>query len=596
MARRNRTGRLEERLEGIGICQGVAIGTAFLVDDPRGRLVRRRVGEAEIEREAERFHEAVRVAQEQLKETKERLRSALGDDYAAILDAHLLMLQDRSIGHQVEEFIRDNHANAEWAVREVTNHLLEVYAEITDDYLQARGSDIEDVANRLISILSGTGPHDLNELSEDAILVADDLLPSVTADLEAERVCGFVTNVGGWASHTAIIARSLGIPAVAGLRSITSRVRSGETIVVDGSAGLVVLRPSPDTLRFYHEQRAREQQQHAHDIEERELPSLTRDGVHVALRANIDLAEEIETMRRYNAAGIGLYRSEFLYAQAAQGLPSEGEQYEVYKLLAETSGEAGAIIRTFDLGGDKLHLEGFKAERNPALGLRAIRLSFAVEHVFRTQLRAILRAAEHGRLKLVLPLISNPDELRHAKHVIAEVERELRQEKIRHAEDIEIGVMIEVPSAVLLAEHMAREADFFSLGTNDLTQYILAVDRGNEGVNHLFEPLHPGVLRAIKLLADAASRARIPVSVCGEMAANPAHAVVLLGLGLRDLSMAPNAIPLIRRVVRAVDTAAAREIAEHALTLPTPAEVTRYVQSEVAKYGAQFFAAPAYAS
>jgi phosphoenolpyruvate-protein phosphotransferase (PTS system enzyme I) len=596
MARRNKTGRLEERIEGIGICPGVAIGTAFLVDDPRGRLIRMRVRESDLEREIERFHEAVRVAQEQLKETRERLRTALGDDYAAILDAHLLMLQDRSIGHQVEEFIRDNHANAEWAVREVTNHLLAVYAELTDDYLQARGSDIEDVANRLIGILSGTQPRELSQLSDEAILVADDLLPSVTADLDAERVRGFITNAGGWASHTAIIARSLGLPAVAGLHSITSRVRSGETLIIDGSAGLVILRPSPDTLRFYVEQHEREQQQLVHDLEERELPAVTRDGVPVALRANIDLAEEIEVMHRYNASGVGLYRSEFLYAQAETGLPSEDEQYEVYKLLAETSGEAGAIIRTFDLGGDKLHLAGFKAERNPALGLRAIRLSFAIEEVFRTQLRAVLRAAEHGRLKLVLPLISNPDELRHAKRVIAEVERDLRQAKMKHAEDIEIGVMIEVPSAVLLAEHMAREADFFSLGTNDLTQYILAVDRGNEGVNHLFEPLHPGVLRAIKLLTDAASRAQIPVSVCGEMAANPAHAVVLLGLGLRDLSMTPSAIPLIRRVVRAVDTAAAREIAERALTLPTPAEVTRYVQAEVARYGAQFFTAPAYAS
>lgn len=596
MARRNKTGRLEERLEGIGICQGVAIGTAFLVDDPRGRLIRVRVRESDLGREKERFHAAVSAAQQQLNETKERLRTALGDDYAAILDAHLLMLQDRSIGRQVEQFIDDNHANAEWAVREVTNRLLAVYAEITDDYLQARGSDIEDVANRIIGNLSGTQPRNLTELSDDAILIADDLLPSVAADLDTEHVCGFATNVGGWASHTAIIARSLGIPAVAGLRSITSRVRSGETVIIDGSAGLAILRPLPETLRFYHEQRAREEQQVAHDIEERDLPAVTRDGTPIALRANIDLAEEIEVLHRFNAAGIGLYRSEFLYAQLLTGLPTEEEQYEVYRLLAETSGSEGAVIRTFDLGGDKLRLSGFKAERNPALGLRAIRLSFAVEEVFRTQLRAILRAAEHGKLKVVLPLISNPDELRHAKHIIAEVERDLRQAKVKHGEDIEIGVMIEVPSAVLLAEHMAREADFFSLGTNDLTQYILAVDRGNESVNHLFEPLHPGVLRAIKLLADAAHTARIPVSVCGEMAANPAHAVVLLGLGLRDLSMTPSAIPLIRRVVRAVDTSAAREIAEHALTLPTPAEVTRYVQAEVAKYGAQFLTAPAYAS
>ena len=350
----------------------------------------------------------------------------------------------------------------------------------------------------------------------------------------------------------------------------------------------MILRPSPETLRFYHEQRAREQQQELYDIEERDLPAETRDGQTITLRANIELLDEIEVLRRYNAAGIGLYRSEFLYSQAASGLPSEDEQYEVYKLLAETSGEQGAVIRTFDLGGDKLKLEGFKAERNPALGLRAIRLSLSVEEVFRTQLRAILRAAARGKV------ISNLDELRAAKHIIAEVEKQLRTDGVLHAEDVEIGVMVEVPAAIMLAEQMAREADFFSLGTNDLIQYMLAVDRVNENVNHLFDPLHPGVLRAIKLVADAAHKARIPVTVCGEMACDPAQVVVLLGLGLRDLSMMPSAIPLIKRVVRAVDFSAARKIAAHALALTTPAEVHKYVQSQIAKHWSEFSASPVY--
>lgn len=573
----------EERLEGIGICPGIAIGTAFLVDDPRGRIIRVRLRESDIEREIARFRSAVEVAQEQLAAVYQRLREALGEEQAYILEAHVLLLQDQTIGRQVEQFIRDNRANAEWAVRVVSNRLLEVYAEITDEYMRARSTDLEDVSNRIISILSGTQPHGFNEFSEDAILVADDLMPSIAAEMNAEKIHGFATNVGGWTSHTAIIARSLNIPAVAGLRHITSRIRSGETIIIDGNEGMVIVRPAPDTLRFYLEQHAREQQQAVHDLEERDLLAITRDGQRVSLRANIELTDEIDTVQRFNASGIGLFRSEFLYASTESGLPTEAEQYEVYKLLAETNGNEGAVIRTFDLGGDKLHLSGFKAERNPALGLRAIRLSFKVQEVFRTQIRAILRAAIHGNLKIVLPMISNLDELRFAKWTIAEVSQQLSNENIPHRNDLEVGVMIEVPSAIFLVEHFANEASFFSLGTNDLTQYLLAVDRANENVNYLFDSLHPSVLRAIKMLVDAANDAQIPITVCGEMASNPAQALVLLGLGLFDLSMTPSAIPMIKRVIRSVDLKEARAIATHALTLTTPAEVNRYVHGEAAR-------------
>jgi phosphotransferase system enzyme I (PtsI) len=584
----------EERLEGIGVCQGVAIGTAFLVDDPRGRIVRVFLPAEQLDAEVTRFREAVRIAQQQIQEAIERLTEVLGSERAYILEAHLLMLQDRSIGQQVEEFIRENHANAEWAVRDVTNHLLDVYAQITDDYLRERGSDIADVSHRLIKILSGTKTRDLNELANRAIIIADDLLPSVAADLDPKRVLGFVTNVGGWASHTSIIARSLNIPAIVGVREISSRVRSGETIIIDGTTGTVILNPSPETYRFYSEQRERQQQQQLYDIEERELPAVTRDNHEVKLRANIELIEEIEVFQRFNAAGVGLYRSEFLYSQAATGLPTEEEQYEAYKFLAEMSGKEGAVIRTFDLGGDKLHLEGFKPERNPALGLRAIRLSLSVQKVFRTQIRAILRAAIHSdgivRLKILLPFVSNLDEVREAKQIIADVERELREEKIPHAEDVEIGVMVEVPAAVIMAEPLAREADFFSLGTNDLIQSMLAVDRGNENVNTLFDPMHPAVLRAIKYVADAAHRMRIPVNVCGEMASNPAQVIILLGLGLKDLSMTPTAIPAIRRLVRSIDLDTAQNIAAHVITLTTPAEVHRYMQAHLSDLGTQFLA------
>ncbi len=573
----------EERLEGIGICPGIAIGTAFLVDDPRGRIIRVRLHEADVEAEITRFRNAIQIAQDQIQAVYERLRAALGEEQAYILEAHVLLLQDQSIGRQVEQFIRDNRANAEWAVRAVSNRLLAVYAEITDEYMRARGTDLEDVSNRIIAILSGTQPRGLSDFSEDAILIADDLMPSIAAEMNSERVHGFATNAGGWTSHTAIIARSMNIPAVVGLRDVTARVRSGETIIIDGNAGLVILRPVPDTLRFYHEQHLRAQEEAVHFLEERELPSITRDGHQIHLRANIDLTEEIDSVHRLNAVGIGLFRSEYLYNKADLALPSEEEQYQAYKLLAETSGAAGAVIRTFDLGGDKLHLEGYNFERNPALGLRAIRLSFQVEDVFRTQIRAILRAAAHGNLKIVLPMISGLTELRAAKSIIAQIAAQLVQENIPHDEKIAIGVMIEVPTAIFVAAQLAQEANFFSLGTNDLTQYLLAVDRSNETVNYLFDSLHPGVLRAIKMLEDAASQANIPVTVCGEMASNPTQAIVLIGLGLVDLSMTPSAIPMIKRLVRSLDFSLAEKIAQHALTLATPAEVNDYVHAEIAK-------------
>ncbi|HQR36092.1 MAG TPA: phosphoenolpyruvate--protein phosphotransferase [Blastocatellia bacterium] len=580
----------EVRFEGIGVCPGVAIGGAFLVDDPRGRVVRVFLPTEKLEAEIFRFRDAARAAQAQVKKDIERVRAALGSDHAYILEAHLLMLEDRTLGRQIENFIRVNHANAEWAVRDVTQHLLEVYGQIEDDYLRERGSDIEDVAYRIIKMLSGKEQRSLNELANNSIIVADDLLPSVTADLNPRNVLGFVTSIGGWTSHTAIIARSVNIPSVVGVRGINERIRSGETVIIDGTAGAVILNPSPETLIFYTEELQRQRQQTLYDIEERELPAITRDNVEICLRANIELIEEIDAYKRFNATGVGLYRSEFLYAQSESGLPTEEEQYEAYKFLAEMVGEEGAIIRTFDLGGDKLHLAGFKPERNPALGLRAIRLSLSNQPIFRTQVKAILRAASHGKLKILLPFVSNVDEVRRAKSIIAEVERELRADKVPHEEDIEIGVMIEVPAAVMMAEALAREADFFSLGTNDLIQSLLAVDRGNEHVSALFEPMHPAVLRAIKWVTDAANKMQIPVSICGEMASNPAQVILLIGLGLRDLSMTPSAIPAIRRLVRSIKLADAKGFAEHASDLNTPAEVRHYVQSHLSELGSEFLA------
>ena len=584
----------EQRFEGIGVCQGVSIGRAFLVDDPRGRIVRLFLPHEQIEAEIARFHDAVDEAQRQVGEAIDRMRTALGADRAYILEAHLLLLQDRGISRQIEGFIRENNANAEWAIKDVTTHLLELYARITDDYLRERVSDVADVSQRLIKILSGTKTYDLNVMADGAIIVADDLLPSVAADLDPDRVIGFVTNAGGWASHTSIMARSLNLPAVVGTRSITSVVRSGETLIIDGTTGTVILHPSPETLLFYTELRERQQQQYIHDIRERELPAVTLDGVSVRLRANIELVEEIDIFQRFNAAGVGLYRSEFLYTQSSDGLPGEEQQYEAYRFLAEMSGREGAVVRTFDLGGDKLHLEGYELERNPALGLRAIRLSLAAPSIFRTQIRAILRAALHddglSRLKILLPFVSDLDEVRRAREIIFDVERELTAEGVPYSPGVPVGVMIEVPAAVLIAEVLAREADFFSLGTNDLTQGMLAVDRANQSVSSLFDPLHPSVLRAIKWVSDATRKTGIPLNVCGEMASNPAQVVLLIGMGMTDLSMTPSAIPTIRRLVRAIESGRARELAEQALNLTTPREVHAFLSARMPEMGIHFMA------
>jgi phosphotransferase system enzyme I (PtsI) len=578
----------EERIEGIGVCPGIAIGTAFLVDDPRGHVVRVYLHADEVEPELARFRNALTLAQQQLQESKERLREALGAEYASILEAHQLLIEDSSFIRLIEQDIRERRANTEWAIKDVSDRLMEVYARISDEYLRERRSDIADVASRLIRILTGTQRRDISHLAHEAIIVADDLLPSVAAELNTKKVLGFITNRGGWTSHTAIIARSLNIPASVGLRNVTARVRTGETIIIDGGSGTVILRPLPETLRFHTEQREREQQQMLRDLEERDLPAITTDNTVIRLRANIDLVEETEALHRYNASGVGLYRSEFLYTQTTEGLPDEQTQFASYKLLAETSGGEGAVIRTFDLGGDKLHLEGFKAEPNPALGLRAIRLSLTRQNIFRTQIRAILRAAVFGKLRILLPLISSVEELRQARSIIREVTAELDRETISHANNVAIGVMVEVPAAVIMAEPLARECDFFSLGTNDLIQYLLAIDRGNENVSRMYEPLHPAVLRAIKWVADTAERVQIPLTLCGEMASNAVHAMVLLGLGIRDFSMTPSAIPQVRRVVRAISLAEAHEIASHSLTLTTAAEVNQYVQSEIARRWAHF--------
>ena len=468
---------------------------------------------------------------------------------------------------------------SEWAVKVVTDRLLAVYDEIKDDYLRERSSDIEDVTRRLLVALSGESMG-VRRLTEDAVVVAEELMPSTLAELDLMHVKAVATDVGGWTSHTAIIARGLGIPAVVGLRDFYRSARTGDQIVIDAGRGEVVLHPTPAALERVGDERREARATAARVAADEDLtaPLRTRDGVGVTLRANVELPVEYEWVNRYGAHGIGLFRSEFLLSHRG-AMPDEEEQRAAYEELARVAGDDGVTVRLFDLGGDKLPGPRPEAgeERNPALGLRAIRFCLQHPEVLRTQARAVLRAAARGRIDLVLPMVSDVTDVRRARAVIEEERARLEGEG-KEAGPLRVGAMIEVPSAVLVAEKLAREVDFFSLGTNDLVQYTLAVDRGNDEVAGWFRSLHPAVLLSIRRALEAAREAGIPSVVCGEMAASPAYAAVLLGLGARELSMAPASIPRVRRSIEGLEQGEVAQIAADCLECADADEVEEIVR------------------
>jgi phosphotransferase system enzyme I (PtsI) len=570
--------RREERWRGLGVSDGVVVGRVLRVHNGTRQVYRATLDEPDVEREVRRLRAAIRLARRQLLNIKARAETELGTEHAYIFDAHLLMLEDRKLLDEVESFIRAERANAEWAVKVAADRILAVYAEIKDDYLRERGSDIEDVVQRILVALSGEPPP-LRNLTEDAVIVAEDLLPSAMAELDFEHVRAIATDAGGWTSHTAIIARGLGIPAVVGLRDLHRRARTGDEIVVDALTGEVILHPASSTIDLYRSTVASTTGTRYAGGESGHDPLRTLDGREITLRANVELPAEYEGVRRYGARGIGLFRSEFLLTQGGS-MPSEDAQYEAYVAVARLAGEDGATVRLFDLGGDKMGGAFAETERNPALGLRAIRFSLRREDVLRTQARAVLRAAARGRLDIVLPMVSDVMDVRRARRIIEEERARLVSEGTEIG-TMRIGAMIEVPSAVLTAEKMAREVDFFSLGTNDLVQYLLAVDRGNDEVAEWFRSLHPAVLDSISRTLKAAGAASIPAVVCGEMAATPAYVVVLVGLGATDLSMTASFIPRVRRTIAGISYAEAVEIATECLQCEGADDVEEVVRRQL---------------
>ncbi|MDT5124164.1 MAG: phosphoenolpyruvate-protein phosphotransferase system enzyme [Acidobacteriota bacterium] len=586
MNRRRKVEEQEARWQGLGVSDGVVVGRVLRVFSGVRQVYRATLDAKDVERETRRLRAAVRLARVQLLAIKARAEKELGADHAYIFDAHLLMLEDRKLLEDVEKYIRDECANAEWAVKVAADRLLAIYAEIKDDYLRERGSDIEDVTQRLLVALSGESLPGYRKLTEDAVIVAEDLLPSAVAELDFEHARAIATDAGGWTSHTAIIARGLRIPAIVGLRDLHRKARTGDRVIVDAQQGTVILHPSSSTLAYYKSLTAKAAQTRYATTDDGSQPLRTLDGKEIILRANVELPAEFEDVRRFGARGIGLYRSEFLLAYKGV-MPSEDEQCRAYIEVAELAGEEGATVRLFDLGGDKMG-GAPETERNPALGLRAIRFSLMHEDVLRTQARAILRAAAHGRLDIVLPMISDVMDVRRARRIINEERARLESEGQKIGA-IRIGAMIEVPSAVVTADKVASEVDFFSLGTNDLVQYLLAVDRGNEGVADWFRSLHPAVLQSISRTLDAARRAFIPAIICGEMASTPAYAVVLIGLGATELSMTAASIPRVRRAIAAIKFADAQAIAHECLECETADDVEELVRVRFSENWAQLF-------
>jgi phosphoenolpyruvate-protein phosphotransferase (PTS system enzyme I) len=577
----------EIRFEGAGVSPGIARGKVHVVRDELDDLPRYRIGSSQIADEIGRFEAALIQTRMQILEMQQRIAESIGAKDAAIFDAHLLVVEDRTLIDEVLRKLETDLCNVEWVFQEVAGRYAETLGKIDDPYLRERALDIQDVAKRVVRNLQGKAPKAFLALTEPHILVAHNLTPSDTASVNKKHVLGIVTDLGSRTSHAAIMARSLNIPAIVGLHDITTKLETGQYVLLDGTDGVLIVDPTAQALAEYEEIESKRARVVAQLKKLRETASTTRDGRHIVLSANIELPDDVEAVFANGAEGIGLYRTEFLYLNR-NTLPTEDEQYETYLQVAERVRPNPLIIRTFDLGGDKLAAgtADITDELNPFLGWRAIRFCLENIDIFKTQLRAILRASVIGNVKIMFPMISGLDELRRTIAVLAECNEELRKAKIDVGEKIEVGTMIEIPSAAISANVLAREVDFFSIGTNDLIQYALAVDRVNEKTAHLYEPTHPAVLRLLKMIADAAHANNIWVGVCGEMAGDVALTPLLLGLGVDELSASAMLVPRVKRAVQSLAIPECRELVEETLKLDTGSEIlARCLELAAKRYG-----------
>jgi phosphotransferase system enzyme I (PtsI) len=564
-------------LTGIAASSGIAIGKAYRLVEPD--LSVNKVNIEDVETETERFRSAIAKAKQELEKIRDRAQQELGEDKAAIFEAHLLVLSDPELLNPIEDEIKSEKINAEFALKNTSDMFITLFEQMDNEYMKERAADIRDVTKRVLSHLLGAEIVNLSMISEEAIIVAEDLTPSDTAQLNRNYVKAFTTNIGGRTSHSAIMARSMEIPAVVGTKTATEKIKNGDIIIVDGLKGEVLVNPAEEVIAQYKQEQIRYEEQKAEWAKLVNEKTVSADGYHVELAANIGTPKDLEGVINNGGEAIGLYRTEFLY-MGRNELPSEEEQFESYKAVLEGMNGKPVVVRTLDIGGDKeLPYLDLPKEMNPFLGFRAIRLCLEQQDIFRTQLRALLRASSFGNLKIMFPMIATLDEFRSAKAVLEEEKQKLLAEGQMVSETIEIGIMVEIPSTAVLADQFAKEVDFFSIGTNDLIQYTMAADRMNQRVSYLYQPYSPSILRLVKMVIDAAHAAGKWTGMCGEMAGDETAIPLLLGLGLDEFSMSATSILKARSQILRLSKKEMEGLAENALQMSTTAQVVELVKS-----------------
>lgn len=567
---------MEKTIHGIAASSGIAIAKAYRLETPHLAAEKRTV--ADVEAEIARLEAAVAKAKEELEAIKQHALEKLGEDKAAIFAAHLLVLDDPELLNPIKEKIQTERVNAEYALDETALFFISMFEAMDNEYMKERAADIRDVTKRVLAHLLGVTISNPSLISEEVVIIAEDLTPSDTAQLNRQYVKGFATDIGGRTSHSAIMARSLEIPAVVGTKTVTAEVKNGDIVIVDGLDGQVIINPSPELLAQYEQKRARYEAQKAEWAKLVHEATVTADGIHVELAANIGTPDDVKGALANGAEGIGLYRTEFLYMGRSE-LPTEDEQFAAYKTVLEQMNGKPVVVRTLDIGGDKeLPYLQLPKEMNPFLGFRAIRLCLEMQDMFRTQLRALLRASVHGNLKIMFPMIATLDEFRQAKAILLEEKEALLRQGVAVADGIEVGMMVEIPAAAVMADQFAKEVDFFSIGTNDLIQYTMAADRMNERVAYLYQPYNPAILRLISHVIDAAHREGKWVGMCGEMAGDPIAIPILLALGLDEFSMSATSILPARAQLKRLSKEDAVRVKETVLSLGTAEEVVSFVK------------------
>ena len=568
-------------MKGIPVSKGVAIGKAYLLDRSKFCILKQELEENEVEREIERFRNAIAKTKLQMTDIKNRAVK-IADKYAVILDTYTLLLDDDILVNDTIESIRKHRTNAEWTLNQTLQNFLNMFDNINDDYLKGKKDDLDLLVQAILRNLVSHSQETLSDIHEPVIIVTHSLSPSDTLTMPRSFIKGLATETGGKTSHVGIFAAALGIPAVTGVKELTSQINSGEIIIIDGIEGEVIRCPTEENTQYYLKK-----QENYRRYEERLLanihqPAETLDGHQIHLLANIESNQEVRSLHKFGAEGVGLYRTEFLY-MSANSLPGEKDLYENFKEVGQEMNGKPVVIRTLDIGMDK-QLAGIQTneENNPALGLRGIRLSLAKPGLFLNQLKGILRASSHGNIKVLYPMVSDVTEIVQANELLQKAKDLLNQEKISFDENIKIGAMIETPAAAICIDHILEEVDFISIGTNDLIQYVLAIDRINENIAHLYQPFHPSVLRSLRKIFEAASKADKKVSICGELGGDPMATMLLLGLGdLSDLSMEPHSIPKVKKIIRLIRIEEARQMADHVLNLSSVEDISRFIANEM---------------